>query len=63
MLIEWKQWKEKGLFLMFKVHKENFKAKLPRRLINPPKSKMAKVRKEILNTISAGLRTTLGVTV
>ena len=39
-------------FITFKDYKENFSSKLPYRFINPSKSELGKVRKQILQKIN-----------
>ena len=42
-------------FITLKDHKKNFKAKTPRRLINPSKSEMGRVAKTYLDTINEAI--------
>ena len=53
----------KEAFLTLKDHKGNFDAKLPCRLIDPAKSEMEKVSKQILDAINQDLRRKLRLTV
>lgn len=53
----------KEAFLTLKDHKEHFEAKLPCRLINPAKSEMGIVSKQILDAINQELRRKLCLTV
>ena len=48
-------------FITLKDHKENFRISLPCRLINPPKSKLGKVSKVILENVNKNLVNSLKV--
>ena len=49
-------------FITLKDHKDNFENSLPCRLINPAKSEMGKISKQILDGINSKLRSELDIT-
>ena len=51
----------KEAFITLKDHKEDFLDKLPCRLINPAKSEIGKISKQILDRVNAALKKDLGV--